>query len=129
MTRRHTATPSAPSRGAQRAPAHSSEVHAAAAAARAFVEDYVRRRDGRLAASRVRGAAPALRQALDCETAETPWALRRRQARVAELHTQLDGPHAHACARVTDDRAVVVRIAVALERRAGVWEVVDVNER
>ena len=98
-------------------------------AARAFVEDYVCYRRGRLAASRIRGAAPGLRQALDCETAESPWPVRRRQARIAELHTQLDGPHARACARVTDSHAAVVRVAVSLESRDGTCEVVDVSER
>ena len=115
--------------GANRDRAHQSDVHVAAEVARAFVEDHVRHRDGRLAASRIRGAAPALRQALDCDTAGPAWPVRRRQARIAELHTQLDGPHARACARVTDNHAAAVRIAVSLERRDGAWEVVDVSER
>ncbi len=129
MSGRRPARVSVSSRDAQAAGAHASDVHAAAVAARAFVEDYVRHRDSRLAASRIRGAAPALRQALHRDTARPSWPVRRRQARIAELHTQLDGTHARACARVTDSHAAIVRIAVSLERRDGAWEVVDVSER
>ena len=121
--------PSRPSRDAQTVGAHPSDVHVAAGVARAFVEDYVCHRSGRLAASRIRGAAPGFRQALDCETAESPWPVRRRQARIAELHTHLDGPRARACARVTDGHAAVIRVAVSLECRDGAWEVFDVGER
>ena len=123
------APPLLSSRDAQAAGVHACDVHAAAVAARAFVEDYVRHRDGRLAASRIRGAAPALRQALHRDTVRPSWPVRRRQARIAELHTQLDGPHARACARVTDSHAAVVRVAVSLESRDGTCEVVDVSER
>jgi hypothetical protein len=129
MSGRHGAPPSAPTRDAQAAGAQASDVHFAAVAARAFVEGYVRHREGRLAAARTRGAAPALRQALHLDTARPSWPVRRRQARIAELHTQLDGPHARACARVTDSHAAVVRVTVSLERRDGAWEVVDVSER
>ena len=129
MSGRPPAPPLLSSRDTQAAGAQASDVHAAAVAARAFIAGYVRHREGRLAAARIRGAAPALRQALHHDTVRPSWPVRRRQARIAELHTQLDGPHARACARVTDSHAAAVRVVVSLERRDGTWEVVDVSER
>jgi hypothetical protein len=106
------------------------EVRAASADARRFLEDYLRYLHGRLPASRIRSAAPPLRDELAATALHASDVARRRPVRIAELHTQLLGTtRAQAWARVLDGRDATLTVALALRRTARGWEVGDVTHR
>ena len=104
-----------------------SDVPAAAAAARAFVEDYLAWLAGRRAPRRVRGASAALRDRLAGDRVRPSRVARRRRPRIAELHTQLTGQRsARAVARILD-ADTTFEVQLELERTASGWEVSDAH--
>ena len=81
----------------------SSDVQDAAAAARAFLETYLRYRQGRLAASDLASPSAPLRARLAAHGTGRDRVGRRRHPRIAELHTQVQ-PGGHAALDPMDGR-------------------------
>lgn len=96
----------------------------AAAAARAFLQDYLGWLSGHLRARDIRAASPALRARLAAERVR-PSRARPQHRQIAELRTELTDPqHGRAQARVLDDD-VALHITLALSRVTAGWEVTD----
>lgn len=124
--------PTINSTGAQPAPSSDPrpaavEVRDAAAQARRFLEDYLRYLHGRLAPSEITGASARLGAQLVRDTIKASRVTRRRQARIVELHTRLQGvSEAVATARVLDAPDTAFSVTVTLQRTAAGWRVSDV---
>ena len=102
-----------------------SDVQGAAAAARAFLETYLRYRQGRLAASGIASASAPLRARLAAQGTGRDRVARRRHTRTAELHTQVQpgGRAASVAARVLDGSDAILSVSLRLERAETEWEV------
>ena len=102
-----------------------SDVHAAAAATRAFVEDYLTWLRGRGSPRRLRAAGTALRERLASDRVRPSRVARRRRPRIAELHTELtEHRSGRAVARILD-ADTTFEVALELERTTTGWEVTD----
>ena len=102
-----------------------SDVQDAAAAARAFLETYLRYRQGRLAASGIASASAPLQARLAAHGTGRDRVARRRHPRIAELHTQIQpgSGAASVAARVLDGSDAILSVSLRVERVGAEWEV------